>query len=187
MVALYSGMRLEEIAQLHCKDIYESATKGIWVFDINDSGVDEDNRGKLLKTKNARRLVPLHQTLIDAGFLRYHKAIEQKGHIRLFPDLNKTTKTAKFGKQPSKQFKAVVTKALGGAQGKTFHSLRHTFADFYKQRGLQNDYFRQVFGHELPMLAANQYGEKFPPDLLYNEIISKLDYGIDVQKVLIRS
>ena len=71
----------------------------------------------------------------------------------------------------------MVTAALGDVSGKTIHSLRHTFADFYKQRGLQNDYFRQVFGHELPMLAAKQYGEKFPPEILYENVIVKLDYG----------
>lgn len=70
---------------------------------------------------------------------------------------------------------------LGEASGKTFHSLRHTFADFFKQRGLQNDYFRQVFGHELPMLAAKQYGEKFPPELLYEKIIMNLAWkDIDI-------
>jgi integrase len=110
----------------------------------------------------------------------------QEGFIRLFPDLNKSEKTAKLGKQPSKQFKAVVTAALGDVAGKSFHSLRHTFADFFKQKGLQNDYFRQVFGHELPTLAASQYGEKFPPELLYKEIILKLDYEIESQEMTYR-
>ena len=184
LVGLYTGMRLEGIAQLHCTDIKESSPKGIWFFDINDRGVDENNWGKLLKTKNARRLVPIHKILIDAGFLEYHKKIVKDGHIRLFPDLNKSEKTAKLGKQPGKQFKAVVTATLGDASGKSFHSLRHTFADFYKQKGLLNDYFRQVFGHEQPTLAAKQYGGKFPPELLYTEIISQLDYGIDISTLI---
>lgn len=180
LIALYTGMRLEEIAQLHCSDVYESATKGIWVIDINDSGVDEQQRPKLLKNKNARRLVPVHPVLISMGFLDYNTDIARKNHVRLFPDLNKSEGALKFGKQPGKQFKSVVTATLGKVAGKTFHSLRHTFSDFYKQRGLQNDYFRQVFGHELPMLAANQYGAKFPPELLYEEVIVKLGYGTDI-------
>lgn len=177
LIALYTGMRLEEIAQLHCADIYESSTKGIWVVDINATELDEEGRPKLLKNKNARRIVPIHPVLIKLGILDYHAAIAKKKHIRLFPDLEKTKGAVKFGKQPGKQFKSVVTAALGDVSGKTFHSLRHTFADFYKQRGLQNDYFRQVFGHELPMLAAKQYGEKFPPEILYENVIVKLDYG----------
>lgn len=179
-IALYTGMRLEEIAQLHCTDIYESKTKDIWVIDINDSGLDELGRPKLLKNKNARRIVPVHPFLLQLGLLDYHADIAKEKHTRLFPDLNKSDGAIKFGKQPGKQFKSVVTAALRDASGKTFHSLRHTFADFYKQRGLQNDYFRQIFGHELPMLAAKQYGAKFPPDTLYTEIIVKLRYDIRI-------
>ena len=172
-------MRLEEIAQLHCADIYESQTKGIWVIDINSNGLDELGRPKLLKNKNARRIVPIHPDLIKIGLLEYHTDIVKKKHIRLFPDLKKSEGAVKFGKQPGKQFKAIVSATLGEASGKTFHSLRHTFADFFKQRGLQNDYFRQVFGHELPMLAAKQYGEKFPPELLFEEVILKIDYNTE--------
>ncbi len=176
LIALYTGMRLEEIAQLHCADIYES-TKGIWVIDINDSGLDEQGRPKLLKNKNARRIEPVHPDLVKLGLLDYHADMAKGKHVRLFPDLKKSDGAVKFGKQPGKQFKAVVTDTLGETPGKTFHSLRHTFSNFYKQHGLQNDYFRQVFGHELPALAANQYGAKFPPKLLYEEVIAKLDYG----------
>lgn len=183
LIALYTGMRLEEISQLHCADIYESSNKGIWIIDINATGLDEEGRPKLLKNKNARRIVPIHPILIRLGILDYHADITKKKHVRLFPDLKKSEGAVKFGKQPGKQFKSVVTAALGDASGKTFHSLRHTFADFYKQRGLQNDYFRQVFGHELPMLAAKQYGEKFPPEILYENVIVKLDYGEWVHNV----
>lgn len=180
LIALFTGMRLEEIAQLHCADIYESQTKGIWVIDINSNGLDELGRPKLLKNKNARRIVPIHSDLIQMGLLDYHTEIAKNKHIRLFPELKKSEGAVKFGKQPGKQFKAVVTAALGEASGKTFHSLRHTFADFFKQRGLQNDYFRQVFGHELPMLAAKQYGEKFSPSTLYSEVIEKLVYDAPI-------
>ena len=114
------------------------------------------------------------------GLLDYHTEIAKNKHIRLFPELKKSEGAVKFGKQPGKQFKSVVTATLGEASGKTFHSLRHTFADFFKQRGLQNDYFRQVFGHELPMLAAKQYGEKFSPATLNSEVIKKLEYGIKI-------
>ena len=183
LIALYTGMRLEEISQLHCADIYESSNKGIWIIDINATGLDEEGRPKLLKNKNARRIVPIHPILIRLGILDYHADITKKKHVRLFPDLKKSEGAVKFGKQPGKQFKSVVAAALGDASGKTFHSLRHTFADFYKQRGLQNDYFRQVFGHEMPMLAAKQYGEKFPPKVLYENVIVKLDYGSSINVV----
>jgi len=186
IIALYTGMRLEEIAQLHCTDIYKSSTEEFYIFNVNDKGVDEYGNKKILKNKNARRLIPVHNSLIKLGLLEYREKILNQNHIRLFPDLKKTEKTTKFGKQPGKQFKSVITATLGNVQGKTFHSLRHTFSDFYKQRNLQNDPFRQVFGHELPTLAARQYGEKFSPELLYRDVISKLDYSF-IDDILIKN
>ena len=121
--------------------------------------------------------MPVHPVLLQLGLLNYHASIATENHIRLFPDLNKSKDAVKFGKQPSKQLKSVVTAVLGEASKKTFYSLRYTFVDFYKQRGLQNDYFRQVFGHELPMPAAKQYGEKFSPKILYKNVIMQFDYS----------
>ena len=63
LIALFSGMRLEEIYQLHCKDVCE--IDGIWVFDVNNNGIDENGHGKTLKNINAQRLVPVHDTLKD--------------------------------------------------------------------------------------------------------------------------
>ncbi len=181
LIALFSGMRLEEICQLHCKDVYE--IDGVWVFDINRDGLDEKGYGKTLKNINARRLVPVHNTLQDLGFLRYHAHISSTNSIRLFPNLAKGKQGGKYGKQVGKQFNdllKVVLSAPGFSPNrKAFYSLRHTFSDFYKQRGLQTDTFRQLFGHEIPELAARQYGSKFTPEKLY-EVVSVLDYELDL-------
>lgn len=179
LIGLYTGMRLEEIAQLHCADMYESDAPGIWVFDVNDTPSGEGTVTKRLKTKNARRIVPVHPDLIAAGLLRFHASRKEAGQLRLFPELRQTERTTKLGKQPGKMFKRIVDD-LGISGKKSFHSLRHTFSDFFKQRMLQHDVFLQVFGHENEKLAANQYGGKFPAKTCYEEIIVKLDYGLDV-------
>ena len=183
LIALFTGMRLEEIAQLHCVDI-KKFNGVLWIIDINEVGVDEQGVGKKLKNKNAHRVVPVHRTLIELGLLDYLAHIERGKNIRLFPELSVTDKTTEFGKQPGKQFSAVVKGTLDKADKKSFHSLRHTFADFYKQRGMQTDFFRQLYGHDIPELAARQYGSKFPPDLLYREVIEKLDYGLDLSHLI---
>ena len=181
LVALFTGARLEEICQLHCSDIYQvKGEEGLWVIDINEQGLDEDGVGKTLKTKNARRIIPIHEELINLGLLDYHAHVKKRGNVRLFPELQLSDKVKKFGKQPGKQFKDVVKSVLKDNAGKSFNSLRHAFCDHYKKRGWQNDFFRQVFGHSQPTLASSQYGGKFPPRLLYDEVISKLDYGLDL-------
>jgi integrase len=181
LIGLFTGMRLEEISQLHCSDIYQK--NNIWVFDVNEKGVDENGFPKTVKNINAKRLVPIHNELINLGFLDFYNNLRSNNSVRLFPELNKTEKIAKFGKQPGKQFKDVVDSALQvdgfSSDNKSFHSLRHTFADFYKQRGLQTDVFRQLYGHDIPELASRQYGSEFPPEKL-KEVINMLDYGIDL-------
>lgn len=164
-------MRLEEICQLHTEDIYEE--DGIWLIDIRTSSTDglED---KILKTKNAIRRVPIHSDLIQLGLLDYHNEIAQRS-IRLFPKLYKTDKSPKYGKQVGKQF-ASLLKSLGIEDKKSFHSLRHTFSDYFKKLNLHNDIFRQVFGHEATTLAAKQYGSKFGIRQCYEELISKIDW-----------
>ena len=54
----------------------------LWVIDINENTTD-----KKLKTKNAKRIIPLHQTLIDLGFLDYYHILEMQGKERLFHEL----------------------------------------------------------------------------------------------------
>ena len=165
-------MRLEEICQLHCEDIYEE--NGIWIFDITTESSDGLN-DKFLKTKNAIRQIPIHDKLIELGLLDYLDTICSKSP-RLFPLLNKTEKTFKYGKQVGNQFSALV-KARGIEGKKSFHSLRHTFDDFFKQdHSQEKNIFKQIFGHEITDLATNQYGSKYPPKQCYNEIISKLHY-----------
>jgi integrase len=179
LVALYSGMRLEEISQLCVKEIYEA--DGIYVININEHA--GPNSPKTLKNINAKRLVPIHTELINLDFIEYHKNCRERESERLFPELNVTKKTHKFGKQVGKQFSDVVKKSLNAKNSsldrKLFHSLRHTFSNFYKQKGLQDAVFRQLFGHELPELAANTYGSKFQPKKLY-DLIKQLNYGIDL-------
>ncbi|MDQ7072768.1 MAG: tyrosine-type recombinase/integrase [Gammaproteobacteria bacterium] len=79
-IALYTGMRLNEICQLHLSDIKE--VEGIVVFDIND------DQEKTLKTKSSKRYVPIHSRLIDMGLLDRVEALRNQGKERLFEELN---------------------------------------------------------------------------------------------------
>lgn len=63
---MFTGMRLNEIAQLETADIKQR--DGIWVIDVSDVG--EGSR-KRLKTGAADRQVPLHDRLVATGFLDF--------------------------------------------------------------------------------------------------------------------
>lgn len=172
LIGLYTGMRLEEICQLHCGDIYKE--EGIWVIDININSND-NLHDKELKTKNAVRKIPVHTVLQRLGLIDYLKKIKKES-VRLFPLLNKTKKSPKYGKQVGKQFSAWLKRKKLKTDTKSFHSLRHTFSDFFKVRNMHSDLFRQIFGHEIPELAGRQYGSKFSVKQCYTDLISILEY-----------
>lgn len=182
LIGLFTGMRLEEICQLNIEDVYESNVRGVFVIDINSRMSEECALSKTLKNKNAVRIIPVHQVLVDIGFVDYCKHAGQLKYDRIFPELRKTDASPKYGKQPGKAFGKLVREV--GVQGnKSFHSLRHTFSDFYKSKGMHNDMFRQIFGHEIVELAGRQYGSKFDVGTCYEQLISVLDYGIDFSKL----
>ena len=80
LIAVYSGMRLEEIAQLEVDDI--TIVDGVECFDINDDG------DKKLKNQTANRIVPIHSKLLGKGLLNYVQSISNG---RLFSELKRET------------------------------------------------------------------------------------------------
>ncbi|MBP1184177.1 hypothetical protein [Methylobacterium sp. PvR107] len=63
LIALFSGARRTEIAQLKIGDIRQG-DGGIWYLDITNEGADQN-----LKTVSSARSVPVHRELIRLGLL----------------------------------------------------------------------------------------------------------------------
>lgn len=176
IISLYTGMRLEEICQLYCDDVY--LVDGVYVIDVNDKPAKNGIRDKRVKTKNAKRIIPIHKQIIDLGFLIYKNDIEQKNE-RLFPMLKKGGAVTKYGKQPGKAFSKVV-KDCGISGNKSFHSFRHTFSDFFKKKLMHNDMFREIYGHSNDHLAGKQYGSRFDVKSTYDFLMQVVDYEIKI-------
>jgi site-specific recombinase XerD len=85
LIGLYTGARLNEIAQLHLADV--RIVDGILCFDINADGAT-----KKLKNKWSKRVVPVHPRLTELGFYSYLEKIQSDhANTRLFPQLTYTT------------------------------------------------------------------------------------------------
>jgi len=160
LVALYSGMRLEEIAQLRPADIRE--VQGIWVMDVNAAG------GKRLKTASSARLVPLHPRLL--GILELREGTE------MWPGL--TRGADGYWSSPfSKWFGRFKRRAGIASRRLTFHSLRHTFINELKQRGTDELTIRELVGHANPSITTGRYGKRLEPHRLA-AAINPLDFGV---------
>lgn len=122
-IALYSGMRMNEICQLERGDIQQK--DGVWIIDINDEGT------KSLKNKASVRILPLHQAIIDAGFIDY---IATKPH-RIFDDI-KMGNNGTYSYTFSKQFSFAMKQLDLQSKRTCFHSFRHNFIDGLREAGV---------------------------------------------------
>lgn len=175
LIALYSGARQSEIAQLALKDI--SQVDGVWVFAITDEGEDQK-----VKTKAGIRKVPIHSKLIELGFLQYVEALKRKGEKQLFPDLEKGKhgwgdKVSRWFSDTYSPNSGIKADPTGGR--KVFHSFRHTAITAALSKGQPLAHCQQVFGHEKSLLGETAtYMGAFPVDTLV-PVIESLDYGLD--------
>ena len=57
---------------------------------------------KQVKNKNAVRIVPMYNKLIEIGFIEYVDSVNRKGEERVFFKLSKTERVPRYGKQVGK-------------------------------------------------------------------------------------
>jgi integrase len=146
-VALYSGMRLNEIASIRLEDIKQ--IDGVWVFDL---------RSKKLKSWNAQRTVPIAQYLLDLGLIDIVKTLKKQKRNFLFSDVRRqlgSNANKGFGEPVSRWFNRTALKNIGINKEKeqkqgfdvVFHCLRNTFITELVSAGAQHHHIKRVVGH----------------------------------------
>ncbi len=150
LLGLFTGGRINELSQLYLVDIVQSEA-GQWFLDFNLMGADKvDESDKSLKTANARRVVPLHNRLVQLGLPEYVQALRKAGHTRLFPELKRDAVKG-YGKPASSWFnERFLGRTLGIERNgmKTFHSFRHTFLTATERQGIPERVMAQLAGHQ---------------------------------------
>ncbi|WP_066358351.1 site-specific integrase [Geobacter anodireducens] len=165
LIALYSGMRLEEICQLTGEDIRN--VDGVLCFDVNTNG------DKRLKTKASTRLVPVHPALLNMGLEEYTKS-------RLpYENLWGLSKGKwGYGKKVTNWWSSIFNrKYVTNDPLKCFHSFRHTFADTLKQAGVEEVIISELMGHANHSITTGRYGKRYRPQMLL-DTVCKLDYRL---------
>lgn len=126
LIALYTGARCNEIAQLYMDDIVNDDRNHPerWRFMIRIGPGRSDQR---LKNKFSNRSVPMHPQLIEMGFLHYLEDVRSLGFDRVFPSL-RWTKAAGYGDTVSDMFSTYLREKVKITNPrKVFHSFRHYF------------------------------------------------------------
>ena len=169
-IALLTGARQNEIAQLTTNDICRDEKNGIYHFNITDT-----EPWQKVKNKNAIRIVPISESLIDHGFILYLNNLPN-GH--LWPDLK--IKEGSYGQTVSTWwgwFSDIPPDKKGGAY--VFHSLRKSAISQLVNYELTLRIIQELCGHEPALLGETKTYHKGTPITKLKEYIDTLDFDIE--------
>ncbi len=170
LIGIYTGARLNEIAQLHVKDIRQH--EGIWCFDLND-----DDEGKHLKAAASKRLVPVHPRLIELGFLQFVQEMKAKRTERLFPDFRYCPKNG-WGRHLGRWFNETLLPKLDLKRKElVFHSLRHTVVTQLMQAGVEEAMVKAIVGHAQDGVTQQNYFKRGYKLQQLSDALAKLDFS----------
>jgi integrase len=165
LVALFTGMRLNEICQLSISDV--SKEDGVTVILVRG---DDDDETKRVKTAAGERFVPIHPELKALGFLRYvaqrQRAGQPKDH--LFPELSLAS-TGYASDNFSKWFARFSDKIGLTDRRKVFHSFRHTYRDALREADVSAEKVRALGGWASGRVE-DQYGSGLRASTLAKDI-----------------
>lgn len=167
LLLLFTGARREEICQLTTDRV--RSEDGINLIDID--AIDDDGQ---LKTAGSVRLVPIHQGLIELGFLDYVSKMRNTGN-RLFPLLERNAR-GQYGQKWGDWWGKYMRRTIGivDEQISPAHSFRHTFITECRRARIGDD-ARAITGHTIRKLDDHdQYGIS-PIDSLA-ESINKISF-----------
>ncbi len=157
VVAMYSGMRLEEICNIQEKHVFDGC------FHVYEG-----------KTEAAARVIPVHpliKPLIEPMSGTFGKGYLIDG-IKGGGYDNK--RSWNFQKKLGK-----LRKKIGIPEGVVFHTLRNTFVTRMENIGVPRNHISQLMGHEDSNMALSVYSAGLAIERLV-ESINKLTYGEEI-------
>ena len=165
LIAMFTGARLNEVAQLGVSDLLEQ--DGVLCFSFTTDGDDK----KHLKTEASKRLVPVHERLLLCNLREFLHSARKKGQVRLFPNLSYDKQNG-YGRNVGRWFnESFLVKLDMKKTTLSFHCLRHTMNTQLGQKNVPEHLQKAILGHTQTGMSYNTYfKEGFLPDQLLPEI-----------------
>ena len=161
VVAMYSGMRLDEICNIQKAHISDKC------FRVLEG-----------KTEAAKRAIPVHHLI--------EPLIERLLDSSKNDYLIKGIKSGGYDNKRSWNFQKKLgrlRKKIGIPEGVVFHTLRNTFATRMENLGIPRNHISQLMGHEDSNMALDVYSSGLAIEPLV-ESINKLSYGEEVDSFI---
>jgi integrase len=144
---LWTGARLDEVAQLTKEDVRQDLSlvrelgqEAGWYIDIHPGAPGE---GRRVKTAGSVRRVPLHQQVVDEGFVEWVLA---RPDGPLFDDLKPDRWGSRGGTASTTMGPWVRCLGITDPR-KVLHSARHRFKDVCRAAGIPKDVHDALTGH----------------------------------------
>lgn len=138
LLALYHGCRLNELCQLRVDDVISK--NGILALDLTAKKTDQR-----VKNSASKRIVPLHETVLRAGFEEFVESMRAKGEERLWPELEVNSR-GYYSDAFQKWFSRFLEKADAREGKKSFHCFRHNFRDAAREASMESEMARALGG-----------------------------------------
>ncbi len=174
LIALFTGMRPEEILQLTPEHV------GVTKAGTPYLALTRDMK---LKTKGARREIPIHPTLLAAGFMKFVEDKRESEATVLFDDVPIASDGTRSGTW-SKRY-ATFSKSVGvKADLNCFYSFRHNFRDAVRAAEIPEEQGEMLQGWSgRSKTTGRGYGNGFMADQLA-KWIAVIEYdGLDLSHV----
>lgn len=177
LVGLHTGARINEICQLDSIDIKQ--IDGIWCFDIMSSDVNNGDSKKRVKRDSSKRIIPMHQRLLELGFIKY---VESRKKKRKLFDVSYTVTNGYSGSIGTHWLR--YQDRCGVSGNVSFHSFRKTVINYFNQTlelpEIAHAYYtgHTAVGNE----GIKSYTSKKPLADAKN-MFDRLEYEIDYDKL----
>ncbi len=180
LIALYTGARLGEIAQLTLNDIKK--VEDCWVFDINEEGEDKSIKNK----SGSKRIIPIHKQLINLNFIEFVEHIKKLKEAKLFFDEQRSAegKFAQLQKRMSYFIKHIAKIKSSREKTKVFHSFRHLVRTKLVEAGVDERVIDSIVGHSNRdrSVGSSHYTHS---EYVHQKIdaMKKLKYDLDLKQI----
>uniref|UniRef100_UPI001B7FD1AE site-specific integrase n=1 Tax=Novosphingobium acidiphilum TaxID=505248 RepID=UPI001B7FD1AE len=174
LLGLFTGARLNELCQLDVADV--KVIESVSCIVITEESASGE-RDKSLKTKASARIVPVHPTLLEIGFMAFVDRKRKSGSIKLFDDVPAGA-TGFRSVAFSRWFSRFLISSKANAPLTCFHSFRHGFRDAGRNAKIQRDLVLTLGGWITggnQSEASDAYGSGYHPRVLF-EAISAIEF-----------
>ncbi|TLS66278.1 site-specific integrase [Mariprofundus erugo] len=165
-IGAYTGMRIGEICQLQPEDILRDA--GVLCFDIN-----ENHDLKSCKNSGSKRLIPIHDNLINLGFIDF---VSSRFNQEFLFQFNYHLEQG-WSYESSKETRYFIQEKCN-IKKKSFHSFRHSVATKLMNKispTITIELIKGVLGHAQDGQTLGRYGKGFKGPIL-KHVVDAIDF-----------